>query len=256
MTWELDPYATLEVETTAAPVEIKRAYKRLSLKWHPDKNKLAPKDAFAKVQFAYQILSCPERRKRYDATGLLSEQSEDVDWVDYFNLMATKVLIHMIEEDRARYVASDEERQDILDNFVFYDGDFLKLFEVIPHLEFTEELEQRVFTILESTIDELGLTKEVMAQWVKYRKSRKTKVKQMLKKLAKEAKEAEKAKKAMGDCDLQALIRRRHQARSLDFMDMMEAKYGGSTKRGKKRSEPSEEDFDRMAKKKRLHSSM
>lgn len=246
MTWEdLDPYATLEVEHLALPIEIKRAYKRLSLRWHPDKNKDAPEHAFAKVQFAYKVLSDTKRRKLYDELGRLDEGAEDdFDWLSFFQGVATKISVEMIEEDRRRYIGSDEETTDIIQNFVHYEGDFLRLFEVIPHLEFTEELEERVFNIVEAEITKLGLSKEVLNQWEKYRKSRKTKVKRMLKKLAKEAKEAEKLKKQLnGNGDLKLLIQLRNKARADDFFAHMEAKYGGG--RGKKRTEPSDEEFER-----------
>lgn len=246
MTWEnLDPYATLEVEHLALPIEIKRAYKRLSLRWHPDKNKDAPKDAFAKVQFAYKVLSDSKRRRLYDELGRLDEGADDdFDWLSFFQGVATKISVESIEEDRRLYVGSEEEARDIVDNFVYYEGDFLRLFEVIPHLEFTEELEERVFNIVEAEIAKLGLSKEILNQWEKYRKSRKTKVKRMLKKLAKEAKEAETLKKQIeGKADLKLLIQLRNKARAEDFIAHMEAKYGGG--RGKKRTEPSDDEFER-----------
>jgi molecular chaperone DnaJ len=66
-----DYYEILSVTKTADGEEIKRAYRRLAMKYHPDRN---PGDAEAEVKFkeaaeAYEVLSDPERRKRYDQFG-------------------------------------------------------------------------------------------------------------------------------------------------------------------------------------------
>jgi DnaJ homolog subfamily B member 4 len=65
-------YDALSVQPSATQDEIKKAYKKAALKYHPDKNKDSPAAAekFKEVSQAYEILSDPEKRKVYDQYGL------------------------------------------------------------------------------------------------------------------------------------------------------------------------------------------
>eukprot|EP00756_Hemistasia_phaeocysticola_P044741 Hpha_TRINITY_DN1852_c0_g1::TRINITY_DN1852_c0_g1_i1::g.170581::m.170581/K09518/DNAJB12; DnaJ homolog subfamily B member 12 len=65
-----DFYAVLNVAKDAPADEIKRAYRRLALELHPDKNTADGADeAFKAVGEAYSVLSDPQRRKEYDQFG-------------------------------------------------------------------------------------------------------------------------------------------------------------------------------------------
>jgi molecular chaperone DnaJ len=69
-TTERDFYVILGVERTAADVEIKRAYRKLAQQWHPDVNTdPAAQERFKEINEAYQVLSDPDRRSRYDTFG-------------------------------------------------------------------------------------------------------------------------------------------------------------------------------------------
>ena len=69
-TTERDLYEVLGVERGATDAEIKRAYRKLAQQWHPDVNQEPEAQArFKEVNEAYQILSDPERRQRYDTFG-------------------------------------------------------------------------------------------------------------------------------------------------------------------------------------------
>ena len=60
-----DLYKVLEVEKSATTEEIKKNYRRLSLKYHPDKNN-GDGEMFKKISEAYQVLSDDVERKKYD----------------------------------------------------------------------------------------------------------------------------------------------------------------------------------------------
>ncbi|OAC99074.1 hypothetical protein MUCCIDRAFT_126044, partial [Mucor lusitanicus CBS 277.49] len=61
-------YEILEVETDASDHEIKRAYRKLAMKYHPDKNP-DEGERFKEISHAYEILSDPESRASYDRFG-------------------------------------------------------------------------------------------------------------------------------------------------------------------------------------------
>src|SRR3712207_8874519 len=63
-----DLYAVLGVSKEATPEEIKKAYRRLARDLHPDVNPdPETQERFKEVTAAYEILSDPEKRQRYDA---------------------------------------------------------------------------------------------------------------------------------------------------------------------------------------------
>src|SRR5438045_4353037 len=71
----MDLYVILGLERGATAADIKRAYKRLARKYHPDIN---PGDHAAAQQFrqiaeAYETLSDPDRRRSYDTAGFVGE---------------------------------------------------------------------------------------------------------------------------------------------------------------------------------------
>ena len=71
MAEETDYYKILGVERTATADEIKRAYKKVAIKYHPDRN---PGDKEAEEKFkqaaqAYDVLRDPDKRARYDQFG-------------------------------------------------------------------------------------------------------------------------------------------------------------------------------------------
>ena len=69
---EKDFYKILGVNKDATEAEIKKAYRKLALKWHPDKNPNNREEAeekFKKINEAYSVLSDKNKRKQYDHGG-------------------------------------------------------------------------------------------------------------------------------------------------------------------------------------------
>ena len=78
----MDLYIVLGIQRGATSGDIKRAYKRLARRYHPDIN---PGDRRAAAQFrqiveAYETLSDPDRRRRYDATGVAEMPAEPTNY--------------------------------------------------------------------------------------------------------------------------------------------------------------------------------
>jgi molecular chaperone DnaJ len=70
MVTERDYYDVLEVRRGASDAEIKRSFRRLAQKWHPDVNTdAAAAERFKELNEAYQVLSDPQKRQAYDLFG-------------------------------------------------------------------------------------------------------------------------------------------------------------------------------------------
>ncbi|KAL2330714.1 hypothetical protein Fmac_018295 [Flemingia macrophylla] len=66
----IDPYKVLGVDKNASQREIQKAFHKLSLQYHPDKNKAkSAQEKFSQINNAYEILSDEEKRKNYDMYG-------------------------------------------------------------------------------------------------------------------------------------------------------------------------------------------
>lgn len=269
---DLDPYATLSVPAAATPEEIRKLYRQQCLRYHPDKlgagaletDRERAQERFEKVQFAYGILLDTAKRGVYDETQLvqavfaedgLADESEF--WRDYFKATRVEITPEMIEQDRAAYQGLEEERADIVAAFIAHKGRFLDVFEVVPHLEFSRELEARVFAVVEAALEasEAVLT----PLWTRYCKNREREIKRLLRVALSEAAEAAEAAARLGaktltEDELRLLIVGRQRAGFEDMIGKLESKYGGkpAKRRGKvqkakhKAAELDDEEFERV----------
>lgn len=83
-----DYYEVLGVPRTASEEEIRKAFRRLALRYHPDRNKSPEaEERFKEINEAYQVLSDPEKRARYDRfghAGLGKVEARDFEGFDVF----------------------------------------------------------------------------------------------------------------------------------------------------------------------------
>jgi len=81
-----DYYKILGLEKAAAAEEIKKAYRKLALKYHPDRNpnNKTAEDKFKQVSEAYAVLSDPEKRQQYDQFGSAEQFRQRYSQEDIF----------------------------------------------------------------------------------------------------------------------------------------------------------------------------
>ncbi len=74
-------YDILEIKKEASHNEIKKQYKILALKWHPDKNqsnKVFAENKFKEISKAYEILGDPDKKKLYDSNKNILNKNNNI----------------------------------------------------------------------------------------------------------------------------------------------------------------------------------
>ncbi|MCJ1325887.1 hypothetical protein MMC10_002550 [Thelotrema lepadinum] len=276
----IDPYAVLDIPTTATAAEVRSSYRKLALRLHPDKAAPADSDsankAFQHLAFAYAILSDERRRKRYDATGNTSEtldlDDDDFNWTDFFRTQFSELITtERIAEFQRTYQKSEEERKDVLEAYRKGKGSLDKIFEnVVLSNPLEDEVRFRTYIDDAITNGELESYKAYAEESEKSRQRRHKRAQKEKEEASAHAHELgvgennkpKRGKKAKGKTedltDLALLIQQRNGQRRENFLDGLLDKYGGKeNKRGAKRGspvaqgEPSEEAFAEMGRRKK-----
>ncbi|MBA0551276.1 hypothetical protein Golob_022169 [Gossypium lobatum] len=232
-------YEVLNVAKTASQQEIKKAYYKLALRLHPDKNPgdEEAKEKFQQLQKVISILGDEEKRAVYDQTGCVDDADLAGDVVEnlktFFRAMYKKVTEADIEEFEVNYRGSDSEKKDLFDLYKKCKGDMNKLF--CSMLCSDPKLDSHRFKDLLDEAIAAGELKETKA----YRKWA-NKVSEM-KPPTSPLRRKEKSVK-QSESDLLAIISQRRSERKDQFDSMFStlvSKYGGNAD-----SEPTEEEFE------------
>lgn len=147
-----DLYEIFGVAKDAPPEDIRKSYKKLALKHHPDKGGDA--EIFKGLAVAHSILSDAEKRKAYDDTGSLDQEGSTKDfdeWYAYFRNLFPKLTVSAIEEFEKSYCGSEEEREDVLREFSKYKGKLSKIMESVMLAEEGRD-EERICDIIDDAI--------------------------------------------------------------------------------------------------------
>uniref|UniRef100_A0A914BUQ9 J domain-containing protein n=1 Tax=Acrobeloides nanus TaxID=290746 RepID=A0A914BUQ9_9BILA len=240
-----DLYHILQLDRKAkvTAAQIKKAYYKQSIIWHPDRFpsnqdeelKTNATRRFQIISKAYMVLSDPEKRKVYDDTGLIEDEAvfdENMDWSVYWRHMFKKVTPEDIEAFLAKYTGSKEQVADVKLNYEKFKGNLNKILECT----IGGDNEDQIRLI----IDDLIATGEVQA-YEKYTKEPPAAREKRRKKAEKEANEVDKMlvkKKQNGaDFDLAEAIALRHEQRAAQadkFFDNLLTKYGNKEKKSQK----------------------
>lgn len=232
-------YQILGVERTAAQQEIRKAYHKLALRLHPDKNPgdEDAKEKFQQLQKVFSILGDEEKRALYDQTGCADDADLAGDVAqnlkEFFQSLYKKVTEADIEEFEANYKGSASEKKDLIDLFKQCKGNMNRLF---CHMLCSDtKLDSHRFKdILDEAIAE-GVLKSTKAyqKWAKQIAETKPPTSPMKPKKKRSTDKSD---------DLYAIISQRQTERKgkiNSLLSSLENKYGGGSI-----SQPSEEEFE------------
>lgn len=234
-------YDVLGVDSKASEQDISRAYRRLALKYHPDRNPDGA-EQFKTLSNAYAVLSNSEKRALYDVSGVVSGVDDSVDERS-LQQRSTEMEreLHCFFES---YANSAEERSDIVKGYEKSKGNFRKMVREYLLFDNGKDTEvQRLHKVTLGLIQDGKLTKTDL--WD--RTTTVFSIRKVEKEMAAERELAAAALQEMGLSsshggpgtelmELQALMQQRNQASWSKMMAGMEAKYLGQPSRKSKSS--------------------
>jgi len=166
-------YEILEILENASPTEVKAAYRRLAIKWHPDKNRgneTVADRTFKKVLEAYEILSDPQERAKYD--NWLSHSSSYTSFSDVqldmhaFNIKckAQSAISNALKPLDIWWRVAEELGSEYLGLFGGCEhknsGDYSFHIFVCLHYGQVEEFKNRTLLVIDKYVKELNRLKE------------------------------------------------------------------------------------------------
>ncbi|XP_002154105.1 dnaJ homolog subfamily C member 9 [Hydra vulgaris] len=226
-------YTAIEVQVNADNAELKKAYHKLSLRYHPDRSSVQDKDInkckFQTLSKIHSILSNKESRAVYDETGELidddSLQNKDCDWDSYWRQLFKKITKKDIEKFEEEFKGSEKEAEEIKAYYIRFEGDMDEILNNV--MCSTAEDETRFRKIITNLIE-----KKEVPEFDNFSKEDPQKIKLRKIRAEKEKKEAEQHANDIGlktDDTLENLILQRQVDRSKEmnnFFNNLEAKYG------------------------------
>lgn len=220
----IDLYGVLRLESNATMNDIKKAYRKLALLYHPDKHMKSSDDEraaasvqFQKIGFAYAVLGDKKRRKKFDQYGTTDEGlgpdgDEDGGWEAYFEDLFDRVTRGKLDEMKKEYQGmstrwlishsdaflsgSAEEVQDLKAAYLETEGSLDEILKTIPHSTIDDE--PRFIRIISDLIQQGELSN--LPLWKSSSKDENSK-RARKKQGEQEAKEAEELAKDLGVWD-------------------------------------------------------
>lgn len=223
-------YEVLGVDKDAKDADIKKAYRKLSLRFHPDRHVDSPQDVQQKNTRTFQtlskvhfILSDKDKRNLYDNSGIIAGEDcleGEANWEEYWRALFPKITVKDIESFMDKYIGSKDEKDDVRAAYLKYEGNMDKISETVIAFD-----EDRTRALIEDLIETEGLERfEQFADEPQSRRDRRRA------KSEKEAKLAAKEQKKMdkNNDDLVKAIQSRQKGNFDAMIASLEAKYSGN----------------------------